>query len=855
MGNPKHKPPVATPDVSGRFYEENGPDHAGACVTPPDFNLDASYSEPDHSGPDYHGAPACVDGVSDPILDAINLAFANEKGSWAKGRLRELESILPAVRNILEGAAVSNPAEGSLHHHSAYAGWDMKSGLKKGLVSLYKAIHEGKTEKEKASHLRNAKKSLGSTFSQVNRFAKDKKFRDKPGYKELKAAMDAGITTKISGMESALKISKPKKANKKGGGGSGSSKGFNRQKVTDFTQLPGLAAPTAAAPVEGSMAAGVEAAMQRDMVVNSGSVEDFLYVNIPDIVSGTGKSKKAMSMWKKIRRYRNKHLTAVYGAHVKNPTDPVAKKAYEDALAKMEAEIGPEIRATAKSLWTADIGAVKTYKGEGESLHSDLKGQREALAETAGGEGFDPASVDKEGLKTNATAIRKRIYSFRLQSDKLGLPKDASKFIKNTGWTAYKALGSVISTLKKKATKSRVDSVIANLQKAEGKMKEIEDKLKAIVEDVEKQNKAVKHITDHLSDPSKVPLVKPVKRHGVSVTFKGFGEGQDVTGSYGTKPESMIGIYEDVWSPRSITDAQGTFSRPKGAERGKKVYEELKANHGFTESEAKILGSVSTGEGDYHSVNSVDVMRISLGFIQFAGASFTGLLEDVKNEDAAFFKKHFEQYGILLNDGKTKMPPITPRKDRHIPGAEHGKPKEERNKTNNKLVVYDHTARQWVNGAEALAVLQSDPRYLLLIQSSVKDPAMQFAQIKRAKNKYHNATRKGRISYKSVGLEPPAGNKKAKFQVRDVFKNELCAYGVTAWGIAAGPGRGIGLAKKVIKAIVAEKGVKTLEELQKISQSEMTAIFKKHYTKWGRPTKFGKAIGKPLSDSTYDGVY
>ena len=472
MGNPNHKPPVATPDTSSRFYEEAGPTHGGQCVAPPEFGLEASTPEQDFSGPDYHGAPACIDGKSDPILDAIALAYANTENGWAKGRLKELEAVLPAVRNILEGAAVTNPAEGSLHHHSAYAGYPMKKDLKNGLVSLYKSIHEAETPKKKIYHLKKANSQLSSAFSQVNRFAKHKKFRDIPGYKELKAAVDGGISTKIASMKEALNVHVPKKVNKSNGGGSGSSKGFNREKVTDFTTLPGLAAPTTAAPAEGSMEAGVEAAMQRDMVINSASVEDFLYVNIPDIISGTGKSKKAMKMWGMIRSYRNKHLTEVYGAHVKNPEDPVAKKAYEDALAKMEAEIGPEIRKIAKSLWTADVGAVTDYRDESTGMKENIKGQREALAKTIGTEGFDPASLDKEGMKTNAVAIRKHIYNFRVASDKLGLPKGTVKTVKNSGWTAYKALLNIESTLKKTMTEKRANHIVTKFQEAEEKIGE-----------------------------------------------------------------------------------------------------------------------------------------------------------------------------------------------------------------------------------------------------------------------------------------------------------------------------------------------------------------------------------------------
>ena len=867
MGNPIPISPVPEVDKPNRFYNEGGLDSGAACVAPPEFNLEASGSEQDFSGPSYHGGPACVEGESDPILDAINLAHANTSSKWAQGRLLELEGILPAVRNILQGAGVSYPAEGSIHHHSAYASWNIPSGQKKGLVSLYKAIHESSTPKEQGKHLRSAEKAFGKSLRQVRAFAKDKKFRDLPGFKELKAAVDAGITVKIDGMKEVVAAATPSRVRRSSGGGGGSSKGFNREKITDQTLLPGLAAPTKEAPAEGTMEASVEAAMQRDLVVNSGSVEDFLYVNIPDIVSGTGKSEKAKSMWLTIKRYRDKHLTSVYGEHVKNPADPIAKKAYEDALAKMEAEIGPEIRATAKSLWQKDSGAVDELQKEGGGLYDDAKAQRESMAEASAAEGFDPETLDGPALAESVKALQKRLIAISGKAKEIGLPKSSLSVINNNVYTGRKKLGEAASILgsKRKLTSSRYGKALEACQAAEDGMKKIADHLVEAASAITAHNAKVQHIADHLGDPAKVPLVKPVKRHGVTVTFKGYGEGQDVTASYGTKPESTIGIYEDVWSPRSISDAQGTFSRPKGAERGKKVYEELKAKYGFTESEAKILGSVSTGEGDYHSVNSVDVMRVSLGFIQFAGASFTALLQSLKADNPTFFKEHFEQYGILIDDGKSKMPAIAKRNERHIPGAEHNVSeadkksgtynKEEQNRTNNKLVVYDHQAREWVNGLEAMAVLQSDPRYLTLIQSSVKNPSMEFAQIKRAKDKYHNATRNGRVTYKEAGLEIPDGDKKAFFRVKDVFKNELCAYGVTAWGIGAGPGMGIGLAKRVIKAIVKEKGVKTLAELQAVPQSEMTVIFKKHYKKWGRPTKFGEAIGSPLSDSFYDGVH
>jgi hypothetical protein len=855
MGNPNPKEPLAPTTQTGHF-DTSSPE-MGTCMAPPAFGLEASggLSECDPSIVSEFGQ--CVEGEVDSMQEAYNTAYSGGN-SWSKKALGKIEGVLIAARNILNNNTCEMPTEGSLGHPSAYESWGLTKEHKKALWELYRALYESDTIDIKAKHLKAGKAGIKSAVDQIKAFKKSKTFAKLPGFQDLAQAVEEGITAKIDVMQAGIDALKPKKSSGKGGGGGagGSSKGFNRTAITDFTQLPGLEVDTeAVAPAEGSLAATVEANMQRDLVIESANVEDFLYVNIPDIISGTAKSKKAMAMWKQIKNYRDKHLTEVFGAHVTKPDDPVAQQAYEAALQAMEVTLGPEIRKIAKSLWYIDPAFAGTLNTEAGALHGDLDTLHTSLETATAVAGFDAATLDVANFKSAAEGIKDRIAKFFSDADDLGLSDDDAGKIRNPAVKALRTMKSVVKSLgaKKLSTKT-IESVKDGLVKAAEQMKTAQAEMEALTTKIEARNKANKYITDHIEDPTKVPLVKPVKRHNVSVTFKGDGPDAEVKASYNTKPESMIGIYENVWSPKSISDKAGNFDRPGGAKRGAKVYEELKTE-GFTESEAKILGSVSTGEGDFHSLNSVDVMRISLGFIQFAGASFTALLEDLKKQDPTYFQDHFEQYGILINNGEKSIPAVTRRDTRFVPGAEHHKPKEEDNKTNNKLVVYDHKSRVWVNGAEALAVLQSDPRYLTLIQSSGSNRSMELAQIKRAKDKYHNATRLGRIKYKSVGLEAPDGDKNATFQVRDVFKNELCAYGSTAWGIAAGPSNGVDLAEDVIEDIVKSKKLKTLAELQAVSQSEMTIFFKKHYEKWDRPTKFGEETGKPLSDSVYDGTY
>ena len=855
MSEPLQKGPLPRGYEPIQRFEDPEKQAGNICQVPPAFNLEASTTEMPGEYDPQQRPLVCEEGKQDPLTDALSLAFASTKNQWAKKELTKIEPILIATRNILDGSGAASPMEGDLNHPATYADWGLAANERKALWDLYKAMYESEDVGDKAKLLSKAKAVLKKPLQQVKSFAASKTFAATPGFKELAQAVEDGIHAKIAGIQAVIDASKPKKTktpSKSGGGGGGSSKGFNRQVITDQTLLPGLSVDAEApAPAADSMAAAVEANMQRDLIVNSGSVEDFLYVNIPDIIA---KSDTARSMWHKIKSYRDKNLTAVFGAYITKPDDEAAKLAYHNAIAKMEAELGPEIRSMAKNLWFTDTASMKAAHEKGKPVQADVTAQKETFDTTIKASGFDPAALDKETFKTNIERLKQSLTDQGQAISDLELNDKTKKNILPHLTVAKRELTKATKALsKKKLTNADTATVLQALTKAEEKVKASQEALDAHVKAVEKRNESHKAIIAHIEDPAKVPLVKEVKRHGVSVTFKGSPDGEEVTASYGTKPESMIGIYENVWSPRSISDKAGNFDRPGGAQRGAQVYQELKDVHGYTESEAKIMGSVSTGEGDYHSVNSVDIMRISLGFIQFAGASFTGLLQDLKAHDPEFFKKQFEQYGIIINDGKTKLPPLTDRKARFIPGAEHGQDTEETNRTNDKLIVYDHSARVWVSGLEAFAILQSDPRYLTLIQSSAKNPSMQYAQIKRAKEKYHNATRLANIEFDEVGLEEPEG--KESFEVRDVYKNELCAYAITATAIGGGPGSGISLAKKVIKALVAEKKIKTLEELQALPQTELVRVMKKLYDKWSRPTKFGEESKNPLSDTTYDGTY
>ncbi|MCB9232040.1 MAG: hypothetical protein H6581_10275 [Bacteroidia bacterium] len=873
MPDPKTKAPVSETESNPYAYG----DETTVCLAPPEFDPQVCEDNGENSGLEGEGescqmvdpfAPAaCMDGDPDPIAAAIGTAVANTKNGWARKTLSGLESTLVATRNILKGAETQNPPPGSLYHPDTYAGWDLKKGDLKNLDLLFQAIHGEDTAKKRLGYLKTAKGGLKGILDQVKRFSKSKDYSKLPGYLDLQKAVDEGISDKFTAVQTAIEATMPvaerpsTKAKSSGSGNVSSSKGFNKEKITDHTKLPGLAAPTGPAPAEGSLEAQVEANMASDFQIVDASVEDFLYVNLPELIAGKGKMKTAKKAWALIRNYRNSVLNPLYGEYVKDPENVGKKEAYEAALANMEKEIGPQVRAIARAWWATDVEGITNLTAESTNIGKDLGQNLESIATATAQPEFDPATLDTTGLKESLGSLKKRIQGVRSSSEDVGMSEADEKYCLNKGYTAMVETGSALKVLgKKKLTSGDLTKLSGHIQKAIDHQKLVSEKLEIAKAAAVAKNDSLKDIIDRINDPEKTPLVKEVKRHKVSVKFTG-KEGNETTASYNTKPESTIGIYEDVWSPMSISDQKGSFNRPTGGERGAQVYRDLKGNHGFPEGEAKVLGSVAVGEGDFHSINTVDIMRISLGFIQFAGASFVGLLGDLKKADPAYYQKQFANYGILINDGKSKMPKITTRDTRFKPGQQVDHPAEEHNKNLGKIVVYDHQNRVWVSGLEAMAVLQSDPRYLTLIQSSAGDVEMKLAQVNRARFGYLHPVRKTTVSYADLGLvdpDLPEGSKKKsdkKVKISDVMNNEVAIYAATAWGIAAGPAKGQSLARKFLIGFVKEKGIKTIEELKGISQTELAEYVRRTHdsSTWSRPDKLGEALGSPLSKSEYIG--
>lgn len=823
------------------------------CQVPPEFEVDASSLD----DPANMAAPMCEEGQTDALYDGIAKASENADNGWARGRLNLVESHLLPMRNIVSGLETGmTPPEGSIHHYGTYADWEIDKSQKKGLKKLFEAMWVETDAKKRLRLLRDGQKAFGEALKQVRAF-NSKKWTAKEGFTEMIDAVEKEINAPLKQLKASIEATIPysERKTKKGAGSTKGSKGFNKTKIEDLTQLPGLAAPTGPEPEAGSLAAQVEANMARDISVSHGSVEDLLYVNIPDLVAGKGKNKKAKAAWKMIRRYRNNTLNPIFEKYSKDPTNPELKAQYEAALKQMEVDIGKDVRDTLKGMWADNSVDFSAIKGEADGLHTQLADQHKTLAEAKAGEGFDPGTLDHAGLREFALGARARVMSIRTAVGSLPTSKAKKNEILNPTWTAYKDLGSAAGTFKRKQTNKRLDSAMAKLQSAAEKMKAALTAIDAVKAEIEAEQKRVQSMLDRIDT---VPLVKPVQRHGVAVTIKGHdGADDEVTANYATKPESQYGIHENVWSPRGIGDKKGSFSRPGGAERGKKIYEELHTSHGFTKSEAKILGSVATGEGDYHSLNSVDILRISLGFIQFGGSTFVKLLHDLKKSNPGYYQNQFAQYGILIVNPKKPdtFPTVTNRKDRHVPGEEQGHPVEQRSDGTKpwykKLVVYDHSARVWVQGLEAMAVLQGDPRYMALIQESGRDVPMQLEQIKFAGRSFLRGVRKTQYTGKDIGLEEDPDT---TFKIADIIRNEEAAYAVTAKGVGAGTSKGQKLAKSLFKALVKKYGLKTVQELKDLDQSKVAETMRELYDKWSRPTKLGAAIGSPLSTSSYSGT-
>lgn len=845
----------------------NGPSYA-----PPEFKLEASPAEDEVCWENEEqaclpevveaAAPECGTGANEDLFNAIDLARSKSDHGWANQQLAYMETVLVPLQNVIGAWGGAIPVVGDAGHHETYSGWGMPKSETKALKNLHKAMWETDDPKKQLKKLKDAKKSFGKVLDLVNAFAKGKKWQDNPGFKAIKDAVNAQIHTPWAALESKVEARIPVKEKKKkngggSGGGGGSRRGYNRQQITNFNKLPGLDKRSGNAPAPGSLAESVEANMARDLKITRGSVEDLLYVNMPDLIAGKGKKDTAKKAWGLIKNYRNKHLNPVFERYSKDPNNPELRAEMEAAIAQMEAEIGPEVRAIARAWWVNDSAQASTYATDMDDVGVTLAEKKKELTTAYNQEGFDPQSLDTASLAETFKDLKSRVYQMRDNSKEFGLEKDAKKTFDNASYDLMKKLRDTASKFgSKKFGMKQMEAVMEKVQIASEQLEVCKGILKGAAAAEKVRRDQLKPILSRIDDPEQVPLVKPVKKHAVTVEYTA-EPGEVVTASYATKPESTIGIYENVWSPTGISDEKGSFSRPKGPARGAKICQELKTNHGFTDSEAKILGAVATGEGDYHSLNTVDMMRISLGFIQFAGSTFVKMLTEIKQTDPAYFDKQFGQYGILVTTGmaKSDIPPISKRNDRFVAGDQVGNQVEQsKQATLNwyaKLVVYDHSTGEWVQGLEAMAVLQGDPRYLALIQESGRDEQMQLMQIKKAGKEFLRNLRTTKVKPGDVGL--PKDDPHGSFEFKDILNNEKAMYAICATAVAAGVGKAQGKGKSFLKGIVKKYNIQSVKDLLALDQSIISAYFMENYSKWSRPDNLAGETGSPLSQTYYSG--
>lgn len=233
---------------------------------------------------------------------------------------------------------------------------------------------------------------------------------------------------------------------------------------------------------------------------------------------------------------------------------------------------------------------------------------------------------------------------------------------------------------------------------------------------------------------------------------------------------------------------------------GKKVRdlpkEEMEAifkQAGLTESERKIMASVSLLEGGFDSVNTYDTGFVSVGLIQFAclkdGSGALGrMLRTYKQKNDDGFDRDFRKYGIDVD-------------------------------TDGKLAVIDPATGAELSGPVAAAKVIDDKRLISVFQrAGQKSRNYRVAQIVHAKQEFYPG---------DDSVTVTLGGKALNFKVADIVRSEA--------GLATLMDRKVNTGTvepltSMIVLIASENNLRSVDELQKFERDLVIAMkYRKDY--------------------------
>jgi len=591
----------------------------------------------------------------------------------------------------------------------------------------------------------------------------------------------------------------------------------------------------------------------RDLALRE-ETERALYINMPGLIAGMGYQRERMqSLFSRIRSGREQLVQSAYNEWQQTPDNEVRQAAFEAAMRTFEEQVGSDVRSQAQQHWqrkqAGDHSQAQAMAARARQAQSALQAVTEQLLPDRSEPAVPLEATNLQDLRDRLVELRALMPGDReLTALKLGqLGDDPSRELRASLRIGSQRITQLANSLRQAPRPGRMAVLQTRMQQATDSLQDAIGHLDRAAVAILQHNRRVQRMADRVLDPEQVPLLIPAVHRTATVIF---GEGRY---RYGTHQESRMAYFAEAFNLRGVTPAQAPPSavdphlpNQPAPRRAYEVFQILQAR-AMPLSEAKILAAIASGEGQFSSVQAIDRVRFSWGFIQFQGAALMGVLRRIQENSPETFSRYFERYGVAIAESGRTPTPLA-RQERVIPGA-GGVPSREASGVEG-LLVYDHRSYVWVGGNEALSVIQGDPRYQTLFVAAAQEPDVVYAQVLQARDAFVHSVRNERIRLASQGSQ-------ATLRVRDFANNEVVMFALVSRKVGSG---NIAFASRMFNAYLAAEE-RTLEQLTTSPDQPGMAAFTRGYTipggsqiHWQRAENLEQASIQPLSDSDYVGA-
>ena len=613
------------------------------------------------------------------------------------------------------------------------------------------------------------------------------------------------------------------------------------------------------------------------------TTKQILFINMPGFNAGMPYYPQRSTRILRLLRKGRKRVLPKYRAHLNAPTNKDLRAEFDKAMQDFEAKEGTQARKVVYDFWVrqqVQAGQLTTTLTEISTLITQTN---TALL------------ADAEKLPKTLNVSNARELAGRLKDLEMKVGDGITSVRARMGWTTV-FIGAERWKLARQLSvmRSRVRR-LRNLVRPQGKRQErklrggsvswlsrlfslitkqsqeVAQKITGLAgvknQEIAKFNQKCSRMATSIMDPRQVPGLIPTTKRTAIITFKG----KRLT--FGTHIESRLAYFANVFNLLGIKPAKKPPEKAEKTPGEEKKFMEIKNKHvrrkvqgvydayntlkkiGCSESEAKILATISGAEGRFHTTQALDMVRFSWGLIQFQGASLLSVLRLLRDKYSGVFREYFEAYGIVITGGKPPIPGLkkgqypgikpVKRKERFISGEARGIPSREASGVGS-LLVYDHAKGVWVSGNEGLDVIQRDPRYQALFALVGQMAAGQKVQAEKALARYIHDIRETRVTLGGKG-------NRRTFRLKEIIKNEHSMFGLVETKVRRG---NVGFVKGMLDSYMTKKG-KKVDDMTSLDQNELAmfvhAYLRKVNTRWFL-LKFLKLAGiQDMRTNKYDG--